>query len=118
MSKSWQVIYYVSIRGDVPVKNFLDTATPRLKTKALRILFQLEEYGLQTVIPHIKKLSGSSLWEVRILGGESTRILFVIKVGKQIVLLHAFYKKTQKTPLKEIATAMTRLKDYEGRTGN
>lgn len=57
---SWKVIYYISASGDNPVKNFLD-ARPKAKLKALRILFHIEEYGLETAVPHIKKLSSTPL---------------------------------------------------------
>lgn len=114
METQWRVIYYVSASGDVPVRDFLNAAGPRLKTKTLRILTHIEEYGLQVVIPHIKKLAGTQLWEIRILGGDSARILFVTQVGKQILLLHAFYKKTKKTPQKDIFLALKRLREYSG----
>jgi len=64
---------------------------------------------LQAVIPHVKKLTGTPLWEIRILGENNARILFVTHIGKQIVLLHAFIKKSNKTPAKEIAIALKRL---------
>lgn len=98
-------------RGDIPVRDFLDAAGPTLKAKALRILLHIEEYGLQVAIGHIKKLSGTPLWEIRILGGDSARILFVTQVGRKVLLLHAFYKKTKKTPQKDIVTALTRLRE-------
>lgn len=113
MNQKWMVVCYTTERGDIPVRDFLDAAGPILKAKALRILLHIEEYGLQVAIPHIKKLSGTPLWEIRILGADSARILFVAQVGKRILLLHAFYKKTQKTPVKEIATALSRLREHE-----
>lgn len=112
MSESWRVVYYASSSGDIPVRDFLDAAGPTLKAKALRILLHIEEYGLQVAIGHIKKLAGTPLWEIRILGGDSARILFVMQVEKRILLLHAFYKKTQKTPQKEIALALKRCREY------
>lgn len=112
MTGKWSVIYYVSESGDIPVRDFLDAARPSLKTKALRILLNISEFGLQSVIPHIRKLSGTPFWEIRILGADSTRILFVTKINKQIILLHAFYKKIQKTPRKELDSAYNRYKDY------
>ena len=117
MSKLWRVVYYVSPSGDIPVRDFLDEAGPTLKIKALRTLTHIEEYGLQVVIPHIKKLAGTPLWEIRILGGDSARIVFVTQIGKQILLLHAFYKKSQKTPIKEITTALFRLREHSKITG-
>lgn len=105
----WKVVYYLTQTGDNPVKEFLDKR-PTAKLKALRILSHIEEYGLTTAIPHIKKLTGTPLWEIRILGQDSIRILYVTKAEKQILLLHAFEKKTQQTPAKEIKIALDRLK--------
>lgn len=109
MINSWQVVYYISPSGKIPVKEFLDTAGPKIKTKALRILVTLQEYGLQAIISHIKKLTGTPLWEIRILGGDNARILFVTQKEKQILLLHAFIKKTNKAPVKEITIALKRM---------
>jgi phage-related protein len=111
MNNRWQVIYYLSPFGNNPVKEFIDNICPKQKTKILRLLFHVAEYGLQAVIPHIKKLTGTPLWEIRILGQDSIRILFVTRVGNQVILLHAFFKKTQKTPAREITIALTRLKE-------
>lgn len=110
MSETWRVIYYVSSLGSVPVRDFLDKAAPSLKVKALRIFMHVEEYGIAGIIGHVKKLTGTPLWEIRILGGESVRILFVTQIGRTVLLLHAFYKKTQKTPQREIAIALGRFK--------
>lgn len=109
MLNSWKVVYYTSPSGKIPVKEFLDAAGPKVKTKALRILMTVEEYGLQAITPHIKKLAGTPLWEIRILGGNNVRILFVTQLERRILLLHAFIKKTNKTPAKEIAIALKRL---------
>ncbi len=109
----WSIIYYIDDSGAMPVREFLDAARPSLKTKALRILMNIREFGLQNVIPHLKKLSGTPFWEIRILGADSTRILFVTEINKQIILLHAFYKKTQKTPQRELTIAYNRYKNYQ-----
>lgn len=106
----WKVTYYVSPSGNSPVKDFLDVNI-KAKVKALRIFSNIEEYGLISIIPHIKKLTGTPLWEIRILGEDSTRILYVTRSDKQILLLHAFVKKTNKTPLKEINIALKRINE-------
>ena len=106
----WKVTYFVSASGTNPVKDFLDVNL-KAKVKALRIFSNIEEYGLASVIPHIKKLAGTPLWEIRILGEDSVRILYVTRSEKQILLLHAFVKKTYKTPLKEINVALKRLRE-------
>ncbi|OGG29267.1 hypothetical protein A3A63_03675 [Candidatus Gottesmanbacteria bacterium RIFCSPLOWO2_01_FULL_46_9] len=109
-------MYYVAASGHIPVADFLNAAGPKIKSKALRILMHVEEYGLHAVISHIKKLSGTPIWEIRILGTDSVRILFITEIDKHVLLLHAFYKKTQKTPAKDIAVALNRLDEYRGRT--
>src|SRR3989344_6579285 len=102
MNHKWRAIYYITPSGDNPVKEFLDEVRPRQKVKALRLLFHIEEYGLSAAISHMKKLTGTPLWEIRILGEDAMRILFVTQIERRIVLLHAFSKKTQKTPAKDI----------------
>lgn len=108
MDKGWQINYYISSSGDNPVKNFLNEY-PTSKSKAFRIFQYIKEYGLTVAIPHIKKLTGSPLWEIRILGSDSVRILYITRKEKNILLLHAFAKKTNKTPSKEIAVALSRI---------
>lgn len=59
--------------------------------------------------PLVKPL-GNGLWEIRSkLDNRISRILFVFHDGT-IVLLHAFIKKTQKTPSQEIELARKRAK--------
>ena len=72
----------------------------------------IQEYGLSVAIPHIKKLTGTSLWEIRILGNDSIRLLYVVIDKDGILVLHGFIKKSQKTPYKEIDIATSRYKQY------
>ncbi|HBC44905.1 MAG: hypothetical protein UX08_C0007G0068 [Candidatus Collierbacteria bacterium GW2011_GWB1_45_35] len=104
------VDFYLDHRNNSPVSDFLDK-NKEVKVKALIIIKNIIEFGLSTAIPHIKKLSGLPLWEIRILGKSNARILYVHKVKNQIILLHAFKKKTNKTPTKETNIALNRLKD-------
>jgi len=55
---------------------------------------------------------GNGLWEVRssLARGRIARIIFCIGDGL-MVLLHAFIKKTQKTPAADLALAVRRLKE-------
>ncbi len=111
MDQKWRIIYFVSSSGDKPVKEFLDLHIS-IKAKAFRIFKHIQEYGLTTAIPHLKKLTGTPLWEIRILGQDSARILYVTLSGEKILLLHAFIKKSNKTPGREIKTALLRLSKY------
>lgn len=63
--------------------------------------------------PHTEAF-GSGLFELRLKGKEGiARVFFCTLVGKRIVMLHSFIKKTQKTPLREIRIAETRMKDVK-----
>ena len=59
-------------------------------------------------MPLVRKME-ADLWEVRIhlTRGRQARVLFTIQEG-EMVLLHGFLKKSQKTPERELQTARTR----------
>lgn len=108
-----KVIYYTTAKGENPVSDFLDSLKEKQQSKILRIIEAIETYGLTSVIPHLKKLSGTPFWEIRILGKDNIRVLYVLIENQDILLLHGFVKKTQKTPVGEINTVLKRFQDYQ-----
>ena len=53
---------------------------------------------------------GDGLFELRIKGQEGiARVFYCTQIGKRIIVLHSFVKKTQKTPIKELELARKRL---------
>jgi phage-related protein len=74
----------------------------------------IEEFGLERVRePHVKHLRGS-IWEMRMKGKDGiSRALYVTVVGKRVVVVRAFIKKTQKTPNPEIDLALKRAKEIQ-----
>ena len=90
------------------IKEFLDTCQPSLRTKILRQLKYVEEYGLSPAIPNIKKITSTPLWELRILGRDKIRIICVSLPDKEVKVLHVFRKKKQKTPTNELNIALKR----------
>lgn len=61
--------------------------------------------------PHVKPL-GNKLWEMRMSGRDGiARAIYILATGRRIVILHAFIKKTQKTPAGAIRLALTRAKE-------
>ncbi|EKD62144.1 MAG: hypothetical protein ACD_52C00290G0008 [uncultured bacterium] len=110
---TWQVIYYLSPPGKNPVSKFIDYCQKKQQVKILRTLRYLKEYGPQTAIPHIKKLSGTPFWEMRILGKDNIRIIYITSIEKTIILLHGFFKKTRKTEQKELAICYQRYEEFK-----
>lgn len=109
----WRIIYYKTPAGRFPVKEFIDNLDEKSQARVHNTLELLTEFGVKLGLPHAKKVTGTPLWELRILGEKSLRFFYVAKVGKEFLLLHGFVKKTQKAPRKEIKIALGRLRDYE-----
>lgn len=107
------VYYYLSKRGENPVKKFINSLQPRQQIKVSRIIQSISEYGLIIALPHTKKLIKTPLWEIRILGQDNIRILYATIISNSILLVHCFNKKSQKTPSKELKIAIDRLKDWQ-----
>ena len=63
--------------------------------------------------PHTQAFGGG-LFELRLKGKEGiARVFFCTLVGRRIVMLHSFVKKTQKTPPREIKIAESRMKEVK-----
>jgi phage-related protein len=67
------------------------------------------EFAWPLGLPLVRSL-GRGLWEVRsnLTQGRIARVVFCV-TDSEMVLLHAFIKKTQKTPASEIDLALKRM---------
>lgn len=109
-SKKIQARFYELPSGRNPVRDWL----MELDSEDRRIAgfdVQTVEFGWPIGMPVCKPL-GDGLWEVRsnFSGGRIGRIIFCL-VNNEMVLLHGFIKKTQKTPLADLALARKRMKE-------
>ena len=104
---TWNVVYFETPRGNKPVKDFIDKQSPAVKGKYIGMIDFLEKYGPFLSRKYTKKLR-KDLYELRITGKEQVRVLYTVW-QRNIILLHAFKKKTRKVPRKEIKTALLRL---------
>jgi phage-related protein len=60
------------------------------------------------------KAFGDGLFELRLKGTEGiARVFFCTFVGRKIVMLHSFVKKSNKTPARELKVAPSRLKELK-----
>lgn len=72
---------------------------------------RMEEFGPNLGMPHTRAL-GNGLFEIRAKAEEGIgRAFFCTMVGRKIVILHSFIKKTDKTPKRELDIAITRQKE-------
>jgi len=110
-------IHFYRTESDLcPVENFLDSLTAKQAQKVTWVLQLIEEIELVPVQYFKKLVNTDDIWEVRIQTGNNIfRILGFLDDERLVVLNHAFQKKTQKTPKKEIKIAEKRKKDYLSR---
>lgn len=108
-------VKYYTIDNKSPVVEFIKKQTPKEQAKILREIDLLEEFGLFLGMPHIRKLKGyNDLWELRIKHSSNIfRILFFNYKKGIFVLLHAFRKKSNKTPQREINKALNNLEKFK-----
>lgn len=90
------------------VEEFLFQLPENARAKASSDLVMLRQYGPFLKQPFSKKIT-KDLFELRIKGKNSTRIFYTFS-SNRIYLLHAFRKKSQKIPPKEIKVALDRMK--------
>ena len=83
-----------------------------MQARFLRLAERVASVGLESLgEPHAKHLEGK-LWELRLTGRDGVaRALYVTAIGRRVVVVRAFVKKTQKTPRTEIELALRRAQE-------
>ena len=100
----WNITYYSE-----SVANAILAWPKKIKAKYLFIIQLMEEHGPNLGKPYTDAL-GDGLFEIRAKGQEGIgRAFFGLRIGKEIIVLHEFIKKTQKTPKNELDIARKRL---------
>jgi len=112
----WKIDYYKTPSGREPVQELIENLPEIPRSRVYNTIELLAEFGPILKMPHVKKVTGTPLWELRILGEASIRFFYVAKIGQSFLLLHGFTKRKQKTPRKEIKTALDRLREYKSRS--
>jgi phage-related protein len=108
------VKFFRSISGGEPVREWLKG----LDKDDCRIIgadIKTVEFGWPLGMPLCRSISGyKDLWEVRskITGGRIARVIFYIQDG-EMILLHGFIKKSQKTPQNDLELANKRRREHE-----
>jgi phage-related protein len=102
------VVFFCTDNGREPVRQFLREQTAEDR-KAIGTDIKTVQIGWPLGMPLVRKME-RDLWEIRSdIADGIVRVLFTLR-GNQMILLHAFVKKAQKTPDNELKTALSRLK--------
>jgi phage-related protein len=84
-----------------------------IQASFIRITEQMTEYGPNLGMPYTRAMK-EGLFEIRAKGREGIgRAFFCTLVGRRIVILHGFIKKTEQTPTRELKIARQRLKEVQ-----
>ena len=103
---AWDIQYY-----DERLQAAVLALPPGILARYIHLTDRMVEYGPDLGMPHTKAM-GSGLFELRLKSGEGIgRVFYCTLVGRRIVMLHQFVKKTEKTPLKELSLARKRMKE-------
>lgn len=104
--------YTIEYYSDVVAEEILslpDTLAARYVVLTRRIV----AVGPNLGAPHTDAF-GDGLFELRLKGQEGiARVFFCSLVGRKVMMLHSFVKKTQKTPQREIEIARKRMKEIK-----
>ncbi|UDM08327.1 type II toxin-antitoxin system RelE/ParE family toxin [Halomonas sp. NyZ770] len=103
----WQVEFYPGVEQEIL------SMPPKIQARMLRLLEMVEQHGAHLGPPHTESM-GDGLFEIRAKAQEGIgRSLFCYVQGKHIVVLHAFVKKSQKTPRQALTLARSRQREVQ-----
>ena len=110
--KTLPASFYRTAAGHEPVREWLKAMSPDDRKNVGDDIRDCE-FGWPVGLPLCRPMAGArGLWEIRsdLTGGRIARVLFAV-VDERMVLLHGFIKKTRKTPERELALAVRRMKE-------
>ena len=104
----WRIVYF-----NDRVQNDVLSMPSGILADYLRLTEAMALYGADLRMPHSRAL-GAGLFELRPKGPEGIgRVFYCTQVGRVIVILHSFIKKTQETPDADMRMARKRLKEVK-----
>jgi len=105
---NWSISYY-----NEKVRREVMDMPAGIVADYVRLTDAMAVHGADLRMPHSKAM-GRGLFELRPKGPEGIgRVFYCTQVGKTIVVLHSFVKKTQESPDGELRLARKRLKDMQ-----
>ncbi|KKP47505.1 MAG: hypothetical protein UR39_C0004G0025 [Candidatus Woesebacteria bacterium GW2011_GWA1_33_30] len=107
----YQVDFYTTAKSNSPPWEFIQKTNIRASRKILRHIQHIKTYGLTLDNRYLRKLSGTNLWESRILGNDNIRIICCSLPNKTVVVLNIFVKKSNKTLINEIEMSNNRFRE-------
>lgn len=115
MAKPWHIVYYESIDGQCPIREFIDARSEREQAKLLSWIKLLADQGPDLPRPYSDLLE-DGIHELRVtLSGDQVRCLYFFCYRHFIVLTHTFVKTTGQVPKAEIRKTQKMRSDFLNR---
>jgi len=121
----YEIEFYKTESGRSPVEEFIKSLQVKHAAKVVKDIRLLKDMGEELHYPYVDFIKGDKydgLMELRTKQSNNLFRTFYFVIEKKekarelkAVLLHAIQKKTDKTPKKELETALARMKDYKSR---
>lgn len=109
---NFEIIFYEDNKGEIPVKDFIDSLNGKMRAKVALALEQLSIEGNYIREPYSKHLE-DGIFELRVkVSNNQLRILYFFFIGKRVVLTNGFIKKKNSIDRKHIKLAKKRRNHY------
>ena len=106
---NWKVTFY-----STRVEAEINALPAGFVARFVRYAERMETYGPNLGMPHTRPM-GDGLFELRLKAAEGiARVFFCTVIERQIVVLHQFVKKSEKTPKRELQIAWNRMREIRG----
>ncbi|WP_299489891.1 type II toxin-antitoxin system RelE/ParE family toxin [uncultured Shewanella sp.] len=103
----WKIDFYDGVEDSILAM------PPKIQARIIRLLELIESHGAYLGSPHTQPM-GDGLFEIRAKAQEGIgRGLFCYLDGRHVHILHAFVKKSQKTPKRELDLAIRRMREVK-----
>ena len=103
---AWKITYH-----NINIEKAVIELPDSLYAKYIRMTEMMAVHGPSLGMPHTKPM-GEGLFELRLKGKEGiSRVFYCTLIGKEIRMLHVIIKKTEKTPLQDLALARKRVEE-------
>src|SRR5438477_12773959 len=105
----WEIVYYSD-----DVQQAILEFPAGLQARYIHLTERMLTFGPDLGMPHTRAM-GKGLFELRLKSKEGIgRVFFCNRPERRIMMLHAFAKKSAKTPARELKLARERLREVQG----
>ncbi|MHB8482968.1 MAG: type II toxin-antitoxin system RelE/ParE family toxin [Nitrospiria bacterium] len=105
------IYFYETPGGNSPIKKFIDDLPDTDQARFFEVIDEIETNGFGAARVVFKPIEGK-LWEIKFGSARSGYRVFYLMIEKELMVwLHAFSKKSQKTPHRELDLARKRMKE-------